>query len=57
MTLHPIPLNFLIYEKNYLFYFISAVINVCVSKCMNLRLCAQLLASINEYIYPRVQRF
>jgi hypothetical protein len=24
MTLHPIPLNFLIYEENFLFFFISA---------------------------------
>jgi hypothetical protein len=23
MTLHPIPLNFLIYEENFLFFFIS----------------------------------
>ncbi len=26
MTLHPIPLNFLIYEGNFLFFFISAFI-------------------------------
>jgi hypothetical protein len=25
MTLHPIPLNFLIYEENFLFFFISVV--------------------------------
>jgi hypothetical protein len=25
MTLHPIPLNFLIYEENFIFFFISAL--------------------------------
>jgi hypothetical protein len=25
MTLHPIPLNFLIYEENFIFFFISVI--------------------------------
>jgi hypothetical protein len=29
MTLHPIPLNFLIYEENFLFFFISVRMMLC----------------------------
>jgi hypothetical protein len=28
MTLHPIPLNFLIYEENFLFFFVSVFISL-----------------------------
>ncbi len=27
MTMHPIPLNFLIYEENFILFFISAVMH------------------------------
>ncbi len=30
MTLNPIPLNFLIYEENFLFFFISVVTEIFV---------------------------
>jgi hypothetical protein len=64
MTLHPIPLNFLIYEENFLFFFISVeqqmtalltkkqfrVFSVSQEECLGLEPSFFILVKWNIYI-------
>ncbi len=61
MTLHPIPLNFLIYEENFLFFFITAKCLIAFRECakflrIRLRMRQKFFSVHEEYAFKRIRR-